>query len=94
MKLKPLGKRLVIKHYEKEEQTASGIVLPSSAQEQPQYAEVIAVGEGILNDEEIKDTVKKGDKIIFSKYAGTEVSLDKETYTVIKFEDCLAVVED
>lgn len=93
MKLKPLGNRLVIKEYKKEEETHSGIVLPSSAQEQPQYAEVVAIGEGIKNNDKYKDQVKVGDKVIYSKYAGTDVELDKEKYIVIKIDDCLAIVE-
>ncbi len=93
MNLKPLGDRLVIKLLEAEEKTASGIVLPSSAQEQPQFAEVVAVGEGILKSEKKKDAVHVGDKVIYSKYAGTDVKLDGVEYTVVQFKDVLAVVE-
>lgn len=94
MKLKPLGERLVIELVEAEEKTASGIVLPSSAKEQPQFAEVLEISDEILNDEKKKDQVKVGDKVIYSKYAGTEVKLDGRELTVIKLNDVLAVVED
>ena len=90
MNLKPLGERLVLKKTDdkKEEMTKSGIVLPSSAQEAPVYAEVVAVGSGVEGD-----TVKVGDKVIYSKYAGTDVKLEDTEYIVVKFEDVLAVVE-
>lgn len=94
MKLNPLGERIVIRKLEKEERTASGIVLPSSAQEQPQYAEVVAISEQIQNNEELKESVKVSDRVIYSKYAGTEVKLDGEEYIVIKLEDVLAVVSE
>ncbi|NLY66825.1 MAG: co-chaperone GroES [Tissierellia bacterium] len=93
MKLKPLGDRVVIKKVEAEEKTKSGIVLPSSAKEQPQMAEVIAIGPDILNDEKKKDQIKVNDRVIFSKYAGTEVKIDGEEYTILKLNDILAVVE-
>ncbi len=93
MNLKPLGDRVVIKLVEAEEKTKSGIVLPSSAKEQPQMAEVIAIGPDILNDEKKKDQIKVNDKVIFSKYAGTEVKIDGEEYTILKLNDILAVVE-
>ena len=93
MKLRPLGDRVVIKVVEAEEKTKSGIVLPSSAKEQPQMAEVIAIGADILNDEKKKDQIKVNDKVIFSKYAGTEVKIDGEEYTILKLNDILAVVE-
>ncbi len=93
MNLRPLGDRVVIKKVEMEEKTKSGIVLPSSAKEQPQMAEVIAIGNDILNDEKKKDQIKIGDKVIFSQYAGTEVKIDDEELTVLKLTDLLAVVE-
>ena len=93
MNLKPLGDRVVIKKIEAEEKTKSGIVLPSSAKEQPQMAEVVAIGADITNDEKKKDQIKVGDKVIFSQYAGTEVKVDDEEYTVLKLNDLLAVVE-
>ncbi|HBH12749.1 MAG: 10 kDa chaperonin [Clostridiales bacterium 38_11] len=93
MNIKPLGNRVVIKVLEAEEKTQSGIVLPGSAKEKPQMAEVLAVGAGILADEKKKDDIKIGDKVIFSKYAGTEVKMDNNEYTILKLEDILAVVE-
>lgn len=93
MNLRPLGKRVVIKKVEVEEKTKSGIVLPSSAKEQPQMAEVIAVGTEILNDDKIKDEIKVGDKVIFSKYAGTEVKIDNDELTILKLDEVLAIVE-
>ncbi|NLN14452.1 MAG: co-chaperone GroES [Tissierellia bacterium] len=94
MNLKPLGDRVVIKKIEVEEKTKSGIVLPSSAKEQPQMAEVLAIGNDILNDEKKKDQIKVGDKVIFSKYAGTDVKVDGEELTILKLSDILAVVEE
>ncbi len=94
MKLKPLGERLVIELIEAEEKTASGIVLPSSAKEQPQFAKVVEIGSEILDDDDKKDQIKVGDKVIYSKYAGTEVKLGDRELTVIKFSDVLAVVEE
>ncbi|MDR1639783.1 MAG: co-chaperone GroES [Clostridiales bacterium] len=94
MRLKPLGDRVVIKQLEAEEKTKSGIVLPSNAKEKPQEAEVLAVGPGgTVDGKEVKIEVKPGDRIIYSKYAGTEVKLDKEEYIIIKHSDILAVVE-
>ncbi|SDZ30382.1 chaperonin GroES [Proteiniborus ethanoligenes] len=93
MNIKPLGDRVVIKKVEVEEKTKSGIVLPSSAKEQPQIAEVVAVGAGITEDEKKKDEIKVGDKVIFSKYAGTEIKVDEVEYTIVKLADILAVVQ-
>ena len=93
MNLRPLGDRVVIKKVEAEETTKSGIVLPGSAKEQPQVAEIVAIGADIGKDEEKKDQIKVGDKVIFSQYAGTEVKLDGEELIVLKLEDVLAVVE-
>ena len=93
MNLKPLGDRVVIKKVEAEEKTKSGIVLPSSAKEQPQIAEVLAIGPDITNDEKKKDQIKIGDKVIFSQYSGTEVKLDNKEVTILKLTDILAVVE-
>lgn len=93
MNVKPLGDRVVIKMIEVEEKTKSGIVLPSSAKEQPQMAEIVAIGPDILNDEKKKDQVKVGDKVIFSKYSGTEVKVDNVEYTILKLNDVLAIVE-
>ena len=94
MKLKPLCDRVVIKQLEAEETTKSGIVLPSQAKEKPQQAEVIAVGPGgVVDGKEIKMEVKAGDRVIYSKYAGTEVKLDEEEYIIVKQSDILAIVE-
>ncbi len=94
MKIKPLADRVVLKAVEAEETTKSGIVLPGSAQEKPQIAEVIAVGPGGLVDgNEVKMTVKKGDKVIASKYAGTEVKMDGSDCLIVRLSDILAVVE-
>ena len=93
MNLRPLGDRVVIKKVEAEEKTKSGIIVPTSAKEQPQMAEVLAIGVEIDNDEKTKGQLKVGDKIIFSKYAGTEIKVDDEEVTVLKFSDILAVME-
>jgi len=93
MNLRPLGDRVVIKKVEAEEKTKSGIVLPSSAKEQPQMAEVLAIGVEVENDEKTKGQLKVGDKIIFSKYAGTEIKVENQEVTVLKFSDILAVLE-
>lgn len=93
MNLRPLGDRIVIKKVEVEEKTKSGIVLPSSAKEQPQMAEVLAIGSDITNDEKRKEQIKIGDKVIFAKYAGTEIKVDGEEVTILKLSEILAVVE-
>lgn len=93
MNLKPLEDKVVIKKVEQEETTASGIVLPSSAKEESNIAEVIAIGKGISDDEKKQGEISIGDKIVFSKYAGTELELEEEKYTIIKFSDILAVIE-
>ena len=94
MKLVPLGDRVVLKQLVAEETTKSGIVLPGHSKEKPQEAEVVAVGPGILADgKEVKMEVKAGDKVIYSKYAGTEVKMDGEEYIIVKQSDILAIVE-
>ena len=94
MKLVPLGDRVVLKQVEAEETTASGIVLPGQAQEKPQQAEVIAVGPGgVVNGKEVKMEVAVGDKVIYSKYAGTEVKMDGTDYIIVKQEDILAIIK-
>lgn len=94
MNIKPLGERVVIKVVESEVTTKSGIVLPETAKEKPQMGEVLAVGTGKLldNGQRIALEVKVGDKVLFAKYAGTEVKLDGEEYMVLKETDILAVV--
>ena len=94
MNVKPLGDRVVIKNVEMEETTKSGIVLPGSAKEKPQMAVVLAVGPGgNVDGKEVKMYVEKGQKVIYSKYAGTEVKLDGEEYIIVRQSDILAIVE-
>lgn len=95
MKLAPLGDRVVLKQLEAEETTKSGIVLPGNAQEKPQQAEVIAVGPGgIVDGKEVEMQVAVGDKVIYSKYAGTEVKLESEEFIVVRQNDIVAKVEE
>ncbi|NLM04700.1 MAG: co-chaperone GroES [Clostridiales bacterium] len=94
MNIRPLGDRVVIKKIEAEETTKSGIVLPGSAKEEPQMAEVMAVGPGgMVDGKEVEMEVKVGDKVIFSKYAGTEIKYDGVEYTILRQNDILAIVE-
>ena len=90
MKLAPLGDRVVLKPLAAEDTTKSGIVLPGSEKEKPQQAEVVAVGPGT---EEVKMEVKEGDKVIYSKYAGTEIKDDDETIIIVSQKDILAVIK-
>ena len=95
MTIKPLADRVVIKMVEAEETTKSGIILAGTAKEKPQIAEVIAVGPGgVVDGKEVKMTVKVGDKVLTSKYSGTEVKVDGEECTIVRQSDILAVVED
>lgn len=95
MKLVPLADRVVLKQATPEEKTKSGIILTSQSQEKPQQAEVVAVGPGgIVDGKEVSMTVKAGDKVVYSKYAGSEVKLDDEEYIIVKQSDILAIVED
>ena len=94
MKIKPLGDRVVIKNLEAGETTKGGILLTNSAKEKPQMAQVLAVGPGgNVDGKEITMQVKEGQKVIYSKYAGTEVKLDGEEYIIVRQSDVLAVVE-
>jgi chaperonin GroES len=96
MKLKPLGDRLIVKAIEEEETTASGIVLPDTAKEKPQRGEVIAAGDGRVNEETGKRTpldVKEGDKVLYSKYGGTEIKVEGEDLLVLRESDVLAKIE-
>jgi len=94
MTLRPLGDKVVLKQLEAEETTKSGIILSAKAQEKPQQAEVIAVGPGgVVDGKEVKMQVKKGEKVIYSKYAGTEVKLDGEEFIIVRQSDIVAVVE-
>ena len=88
--IKPLGTKVVIKEVASEETTASGIVLPGSAQEKPQIAEVLAVGPGT---DEVKMELKVGDKVLYGKYAGTELEAEGTKYLIMRQSDVLAVVE-
>lgn len=93
MNIKPLGDRVVIKKIEAEETTKSGIVLPGTAKEKPQMAEVVAVGPGgMVDGKEVTMQVKAGDRVIFSKYAGTEIKFDGQEYTILRQDDLLAIV--
>ena len=94
MKLNPLADRVVLKSAEVEETTKSGIILTGSAKEKPVVIDVIAVGPGgVVDGKEVKMYVKAGDKVIFSKYAGTEVKLDGEEFIIVRQSDILAIVE-
>ena len=93
MKLEPLADRVVLKQLVAEETTKSGIVLPGQSKEKPQQAEVVAVGPGgVVDGKEVTMNVSVGDKVIYSKYAGTEVELDDEEYIIVKQNDILAVI--
>lgn len=94
MQIKPLADRVVIKMVEAEETTKSGIILAGSAKEKPQVAEIVAVGPGgVVDGKEISMHVKAGDRVLISKYAGTEVKVDGVEYTILRQDDILAIVE-
>ncbi len=94
MTLKPLADRVVVKLVEAEEKTKSGLILAAAAQEKPQVAEVVAVGPGgVVDGHEVVMTVKPGDRVITSKYAGTEVKCDGVEYNIVRQSDILAIVE-
>ncbi|EGT0696374.1 TPA: co-chaperone GroES [Clostridium perfringens] len=94
MSIKPLGDRVVIKKLEAEETTKSGIIVTGTAKERPQEAEVVAVGPGaIVDGKRTEMEVKIGDKVLYSKYAGTEVKFEGEEYTILRQDDILAIVE-
>ena len=96
MKLKPLGDRLIVKPIEEEETTASGIVLPDTAKEKPQKGRVVAVGDGKWDEDgekRIPLDVSVGNKVLYSKYGGTEVKYDGEEYLILSARDVLAVIE-
>lgn len=96
-KVKPLGDKILVKRDEAETKTSSGIFLPETAKDKPKTGTIQAVGTGALNTdtgERIPLSVKKGDRVIFSSYAGTEVKLDKDTLLIMSEDDILAVVED
>ncbi len=94
MNIKPLADRVVIKMVEAEETTKSGIILAGSAKEKPEIAEIVAVGPGgVVDGKEIKMELKVGDKVLISKYAGTEVKLDGAEYTILRQSDVLAIID-
>ncbi len=94
MTIKPLADRVVIKSVKAEETTKSGIILTAAAQEKPQIMEIVAVGPGgIVDGNEVKMYVNVGDKVLVSKYSGTEVKVDGEEYNIIRQSDILAIVE-
>lgn len=96
MNLKPLADRVVVEPIEEDEKTASGIILPDTAKEKPQHGKVVAVGSGRIaqNGERVPMSVSEGDRILFAKYAGTEVKLDGKEYLIMSENDILAVVEE
>ena len=94
MKIRPLQDKVVLEQMEAEEKTASGILLPNSAQEKPMMAKVVAVGEGgFVDGNEVKMLVKPGDIVLYAKYAGSEVKIEDKKYTIVKQADILAVLE-
>ena len=95
MKVKPLHDRVIVKRVEEEEKTKGGIIIPDTAKEKPQEGEVIAVGNGKTNDkgERIALEVKKGDRILFGKYSGNEITVEGEEYLIMREDDIIAIVE-
>lgn len=95
LKLRPLYDRIVIRRKEPKEQVRGGIIIPDTAKEKPQEAEVIAVGEGKFNDDgkRMKLDVKKGDTILIGKYSGTDIKINDEEYTILREDEVLAIVE-
>lgn len=96
MDLKPLSDRVIVQQLEEEERTAGGILLPDTAKERPQQGKVVAVGPGRVNDEgkRLEMSVKVGDRVVYAKYAGTEVVVDGEEYLIMSESDILAVVQE
>jgi chaperonin GroES len=96
VKLRPIGDRVVVKVIEQEEKTKGGIVLPDTAKEKPQQGRVIAVGTGRIldNGQKVPLEIKEGDRVIFAKYAGTEVKIEGEEYLILSERDILAVIEE
>ncbi|MHC4269120.1 MAG: co-chaperone GroES [Planctomycetota bacterium] len=95
MKTKPLGEKILVKRFEAVEKTAGGIVLPDAAKEKPKEGKIIALGDGKLLDsgQRAKFQVKKGDKVVFTSYAGTEIDIDGEEYLLMSEDDILAIIE-
>ena len=95
MALKPVEDRVIVKYFETEDKTASGIVLPESSKEKTQQAEVIAVGDGkVVDGKKVPVQVKPGDRVIYGKYTGTEIKYEGEKYLVINADDIIAVIKD
>ncbi len=94
-KIQPLQDRVIVKRFASEEKTASGIIIPDTAKEKPQEGEVIAVGEGkfLDNGNRVTPTVKAGDKVLFSKYAGTEIKIDGEELLIMREDDILGIIK-
>jgi chaperonin GroES len=95
MKLRPLNDRVIVKRLEEEEKTVGGIIIPDTAKEKPQQAKVIAVGKGrtLENGQVIPLTVKEGDRVLFGKYAGTEIKIDGDEHLIMREDDILAIVQ-
>jgi len=95
MKLRPLNDRVIVKRLEEEEKTVGGIIIPDTAKEKPQQAKVIAVGKGrtLDNGQVMPLTVKKGDRVLFGKYAGTEIKIDGDEHLIMREDDILAIVQ-
>ncbi len=95
MKTKPLGEKILVKRFEAEEKTAGGILLPDAAKEKPKEGKIIALGDGKLLDsgKRAEFQVKKGDKVVFTSYAGTEIDIDGEEYLLMSEDDILAIIE-
>jgi len=95
MKVRPLNDRIIVKRLEEEEKTKGGIIIPDSAKEKPVEGKVIAVGDGRINKDgkKIPMEIKKGDRVLFAKYGGTEIKMDGEEYLMMKEDDVLAVIE-
>jgi chaperonin GroES len=93
--IQPLGDRVVVRRSEEEQKTKGGIIVPDTAKEKPQQAVVVAVGPGRVSDEgkRIAPEVKKGDKVLFGKYSGTEITMGDEEYLILREEDILAIIE-
>ncbi len=96
MKVKPLHDRILVQRIEEEERTKSGIIIPDTAKEKPIMGKVIAVGDGRIleNGQKVPLTVKEGDRVLFGKYAGTEVKIEGEEYLIMREDDVLAIIED
>ena len=96
LKIRPLGDRIVVEPLEAEEKTKGGIILPDSAKEKPQEGKVVAVGKGKIGEDgkPVPMEIKVGDKVLYGKYSGTEITIEDKEYIILKEEDILAVVED